>query len=147
MAGIKRSREELELDMMDSENRETGIENMQAFMRLMNTIRPGWMQTDKQFRLHIENVIKNIYPQPVPVSLSIPKLVKELGGKTLERADAYYADNLAAKRYRAQHNDEDPPKHRQWVDGAERVVNSYTEDDREMLTSVLIDLGLVPDDE
>ena len=78
MAGIKRSREELELDMMECQNRETGIENMQAFMRLMNTIRPGWMQTDEQFRLHIENVIKNIYPQPVPASLSIPKLVKEL---------------------------------------------------------------------
>jgi hypothetical protein len=152
----------LERDIQQSEQdiREKSIKNMHAFMGLMTTIRPDWMQTDTRFRLQTEDMIKNIYAVPAitnnndepaavsrPASLSITQLVNELGGKTLKHADSCRAGTLAAKRYRVQHDDKDPPKHRQWVDGAERVVNSYTEDDREMLTSVLIDLGLVPDDE
>lgn len=50
---------------------------------------------------------------------------------------------LAAKRYRALHGNADPPTHRQWVDGAERLVKSYTEADRVMLTQVFYELGLV----
>lgn len=142
-------REELELERMEHEIREKSVKNMRAFMDLMDIIHPGWMQDDEPFRLHVENAIRNIFPppadKPVPASLSISQLVKELGGKTLKHADACRVGALAAKRYRALHDDEDPPKHRQWVDGAERVVNSYTEDDREMLTAVLVDLALVPD--
>jgi len=152
-------REDLELVKLERESQELHIKNVQAFMGLMNTIRPDWMQTDARFRLQTEDMIKNIYAAPPamitntdepaavsrPASLSISQLVKELGGKTLKHADACRVGALAAKRYRALHDDEDPPKHRQWVDGAERVVNSYTEDDREMLTAVLVDLALVPD--
>jgi hypothetical protein len=145
-------REELELVKLEREIQEKSIKNMQAFMGLMSTIRPDWMQTDARFRLHTEDLIKNIYAAPPaitngkqPASLSISQLAQELGGRALKHADACRAGALAAKRYRALHDDADPPKHRQWVDGAERVVNSYTEDDRELLTAVLVDLALVPD--
>ena len=148
-------REDLELIMLERDVQEKHIKNLQSFMGLMNTIRPDWMQTDTRFRLQTEDMIKNIYGAPsVPAitnepiqskttSLSISQLVQELGGKVLKHADACRAGSLAAKRYRALHHDLDPPKHRQWVDGAERGVNSYTEDDRELLTGVLVDLGLV----
>lgn len=145
-------REELELVKLEREIQEKSIKNMQAFMGLMSTIRPDWMQTDARFRLHTEDLIKNIYAAPPAItngkqqaSLSISQLAQELGGRALKHADACRAGALAAKRYRALHDDADPPKHRQWVDGAERVVNSYTEDDRELLTAVLVDLALVPD--
>jgi hypothetical protein len=150
-------REDVELVKLERESQELHIRNVQAFMGLMNTIRPDWMQTDARFRLQTEDMIKNIYsPVGLPAitnepsasqtaSLSISQLVQELGGKVLKHADACRAGALAAKRYRALHDDSDPPKHRQWVDGAERVVNSYTEDDRELLTGVLVDLGLVPE--
>ena len=152
-------REDLELVKLEREVQEKHIKNMQSFMDLMNTIRPDWMQTDARFRLQTEDMIKNIYAPPAslpaitnepamviqPASLSISQLVQELGGKVLKHADACRAGALAAKRYRALHDDADPPKHRQWVDGAERVVNSYTEADRELLTGVLVDMGLIPD--
>lgn len=152
-------REDLELVKLEREVQEKHIKNMQSFMDLMNTIRPDWMQTDARFRLQTEDMIKNIYAPPTslpaitnepamviqPASLSISQLVQELGGKVLKHADACRAGALAAKRYRALHDDADPPKHRQWVDGAERVVNSYTEADRELLTGVLVDMGLIPD--
>lgn len=151
-------REELELHQMEEDVKEKRIKNIQSFMSLMTTIRPDWMQTDARFRLHTEDMIKNIMApagtslhilqgestQQASASLSISQLAKELGCKPLTHAEACSAGKLAAKRYRVAH-DTDPPKHRQWVDGAERVVNSYTEEDREMLTGVLTDLGFTPE--
>jgi hypothetical protein len=105
--------------------------------------------------LQTEDVIKNIMLTPERLaltdgkretaSLSISQLVLELGGKPLKHADACRAGALAAKRYREMH-DSDPPKHAQWVDGAERAVNSYTESDRGLLIAVLVDLGLVQEE-
>ena len=155
---IKRGEEEIQ--EMRSSTQERRIRNMGSFMNLMSTIRPDWMQTDQRFRLQTEDMIKNIIttgaapasqqlitsgsvPEPIgqPASLSISQLARELGCKALTHADACSAGKLAAKRYRALHG-VDPPKHRQWVDGAERVVNSYTEGDRGLLVAVLTDIGL-----
>lgn len=153
-------REDLEILQMEQDIQEKRIKNVNSFMCLMNTIRPDWMQTDARFRLQTEDMIKNILVTPGPsvpaltdgepapsqtASLSISQLVQELGGRPLKHADSCRAGALAAKRYRAAH-DKDPPKHAQWVDGAERAVNSYTEKDRELLTAVLKDLGLVKED-
>ena len=151
-------REDLELAKMEQEVQEKRIHNMTSFMTLMTQIRPDWMQTDARFRLQTEDMIKNIITA-VPgstqlaladssegvkaASLSISQLAQELGCKSLSHGDACSAGRLAAKRYKALHSI-DPPKHRQWVDGAERAVNSYTEADRELLTTVLSDLCLVP---
>lgn len=150
---------EHEIEEMRASTQEKRIKNFHAGMALMTQIRPDWMQTDARFRLQTEDMVKNIVtqtsgpiltltngePEPIatPVSLSISQLVQELGGRPLKHADACRAGALAAKRFRAQH-EMDPPKHRQWVDGAERIVNSYTEYDRELLTAVLSDLCLIP---
>lgn len=152
-------REDLELINLEQEIQEKRIKNLNSFMELMNRINPSWMQTDARFRLQTEDMVKNILTPPgsVPLtitnggapppqlSLSISQLAQELGCKRLSHADSCRAGALAAKRYRAAHDNTDPPKHRQWVEGAERQVNSYTEADREMLTGVLADLGLLPD--
>jgi len=152
-------REDLELIRIEEEINEKRastkrlqIQNVQSFLDLMTDIRPDWKQTDARFRLQTEDIIKNIMVTPVGLaltdgkrdsaSLSISQLVLELGGKPLKHADACRAGALAAKRYREVH-DADPPKHAQWVDGAERSVNSYTEADRALLTAVLTDLDLV----
>ena len=151
-------REDLELAKMEQEIQEKRILNMTSFMTLMTEIRPDWMQTDARFRLQTEDMIKNIITvvpgstqlalannseSVSPASLSISQVAQELGCKALSHGDACSAGRLAAKRYKALHST-DPPKHRQWVDGAERAVNSYTEADRELLTTVLRDLCLVP---
>ena len=152
-------REDLELLQLEQDIRRSEqatqaakIRNVRDFMDLMTEIRPDWKQTDARFRLQTEDVIKNIMLTPERLaltdgkrettSLSISQLVLELGGKPLKHADACRAGALAAKRYREMH-DSDPPKHAQWVDGAERAVNSYTEADRGLLIAVLVDLGLV----
>jgi hypothetical protein len=155
-------REDLELIILEEEIKEKrastqdkNIKNLENFMGLMTRIRPGWQQTDTRLRLQTEDAIKNIITTPLlltnggppetvrPASLSISQLVQELGLKQLKHADACRVGALAAKRYRAIHKTE-PPKHPQWVDGAERNVNSYSVEDREMLVSVLSDLGIMP---
>lgn len=151
-------REDLELVNLEQEIQERRIKNLNGFMELMTRINPTWMQTDTRFRLQTEDMVKNILTPPgsatlsitngessQPLSLSISQLAQELGCKRLSHADSCRAGALAAKRYRATHDKAEPPKHRQWVEGAERLVNSYTEADREMLVGVLADLGLLPD--
>ena len=156
-AETKRKRvrhEDQEFMRCEEEIKQMRIRNLQNCMGLMTSIRPDWHQSDARFRLQTEDIIKNIITAPLltnggpgetarPASLSISQLVQELGLKQLKHADACRVGALAARRYKAIH-DADPPKHPQWVDGAERSVNSYTSEDREMLVSVLKDLGILP---
>jgi hypothetical protein len=152
-------REDQELLKLEEDTQEKRIKNLKDGLALLAELNPDWSKTDTRFRLQTEDMIKNIIggcPRGAPAkmitndgeatalaSLSISQLAQELGCKRLSHSDACKVGALAAKRYRKQHNGEDPPKHSQWVDGAERLVNSYSEADREMLTGVLTDLGLV----
>ena len=148
---------ERDIQRCEEEIKAKRIQNFHASMDLLTNINPAWRQTDPRFRLKTEDMVKNIVstpvssvltltngpaPAPAPASLSISQLVQELGGRPLNHSDAISAGKLAVKRFRGLHGT-DPIKHRQWVDGAERVVNSYTETDRAMLTAVLRDLGFV----
>ena len=147
--------EEQEFVRRDEEIQQMRIKNMENALGLLSRIRPDWQQTDTRFRLQTEDMIKNIIAVPSgskaltngeparPASLSISQLAQELKLKPLKHGDNCRIGALAAKRYRGIHNN-DPPKHRQWVDGAERTVSSYTEEDREMLMEVLRDLGYLP---
>ena len=169
LLGFKHRREELELMRLEDEiherrasTQDKRIKNMDGFLGLMTRIRPDWQKTDARFRLHTEDLIKNIMtvpplgsktpstkdeeptiPRATPASLSISQLVQEMKIRALKHGDSCRVGALAAKRYREAH-DEDPPKHPQWVDGVERKVNSYTEADRGMLVGVLHELGLAP---
>ena len=163
-------REDLELVKMEQdikrgeqEIQEMRMKNFQNGMALMTQIRPDWMQADARFRMQIEDMARNIVTTPVTsarltngeqaepdikqnASLSISQLAQELGCKRMLHAHTCSAGARAAKLFRIRYG-QDPPKHRQWVDGAERLVNSYTEADRGLLTEVLMDLGLVPGSE
>lgn len=148
-------REDLELAKLEQDVQAQRIQNMQGFLGLMSQIRPDWMESDMRFRLQTEDMVKNILTPPgsvlaitntssQPPSLSISQLAQELGCKRLAHADLIKAGKLAVQRYKALH-DREPPQHRQWVDGAERNVRSYTEADRGLLIAVLTDLGLLPE--
>ena len=65
----------------------------------------------------------------------LQRLVMILGGKVA--ADFRVIVLGVAAQYREQHG-EPPSKHRQWVDGAEREVNSYTERDRRMVERAIL---------
>lgn len=150
-------REDLDLINLQEDIKDKRIKNMHSFMGLMSTVRPDWMQTDARFRLQTEDMIKNILAVPVTIAplltngesakhqatLSISQLARELGCKKMLHAHLSSAGTRAAKLFRARYGQE-PIKHRQWSDGAERDINTYTEADRPMLTQVLVDMGLVP---
>ena len=167
-------REDLELLKLEEEIREKRINNLrgeqdvqekriksfQDEMAAFTQLRPDWKQTDTRFRMQTEDMLKNIImtpvstalvitngsSQPVPqkqAALYITDLAKELGCKRLSHGDSVSVGKKAAKRYKELHGSS-PPKQTRFVDGAERSINSYTEEDREMLVSVLKDLGLVP---
>jgi hypothetical protein len=156
-------REDLELVKLEHEIQDMRVKNFQNGMAIMTQIRPDWMQTDARFRMQIEDMARNIMTTPVlaqrltngeqtgesesnKASLSISQLAQELGCKRMLHAHMCSAGSRAAKLFRTRYG-QDPPKHRQWVDGCERLVNSYTEADRGLLTEVLTDLGLMPGSE
>lgn len=156
-------REDLELLKLEQEINQNGvkngIKNLQDGMAVMDILQPNWMQTDTRFRLQTQDMLKNIMMTPVTAQLSLTNsqgtirpavaalyimdLARELGCKNLKHSEIVRAGKRAADRYYDLHGSA-PPKQTRFVDGAERSVNSYTEEDREMLVSVLKDLGLVP---
>jgi hypothetical protein len=108
-------REELELVKLEHEIqhseqdiREKSIRNMQAFMGLMNTIRPDWMQANAGFRQQTENLIKNIY---FPTSANVePAVVNRLPPmQDLVDNALRHPDTWPSKRYGELSDDEDSP--------------------------------------
>ena len=69
-------------------------------------------------------------------SISVSQVAQELGMR-LNHSDSIAIGKVIAAQYREQHG-EPPSKHRQWVDGVEREVNSYTERDRHLVERVVL---------
>ena len=156
-------REDLELAKLEQEIQEKRIQNFTNCMGMLTSITPNWMQSDVRFRLQTEDMIKNLMTQ-TPVlantnsapnaaitngdasgsgmgsSISISQVAQELG-KRLSHGQSIQVGGLVARKYRDRY-DTYPPKHSQWVDGAERKVNSYTERDREIIVEALKELGM-----
>ena len=64
--------------------------------------------------------------------LSITDVARQLGLHRPDHGQLTAIGKEVKKMYQQKHNC-DPPKHKQYVDGQERLVHSYTEDDRELL--------------
>ena len=156
---------EQEIEEMRASTQQKRIKNFNDSLALMAQIRPDWKESDVRFRLQTEDMIKNIIAQPAVLaitngsattnaaaitngpstdpsisgsggsgSISISQIAQEFG-KRLTHGQSIQAGGLVAKRYKERYNT-NPPKHNQWVDGAERMVNSYTERDRGMVVEV-----------
>ena len=154
--------EDLEFEKMQQDVQEKRIQNFTNFMGLMTSINPNWMQSEVRFRLQTEDMIKNIIsPTPIlaiandpavpaitngPIpnttaSISVSQIAQELG-KRLNHGQLIRAGGVVARKYRELYG-ADPAKHSQWVDGAERKVNSYTERDRGLVVEALRELEIV----
>jgi hypothetical protein len=68
-------------------------------------------------------------------SLSISEVAQQMGF-SLQHKDQVAIGRRVSKAFFEKHR-ERPSKHRQWVDGAEREVNSYTEADRELIEDAI----------
>lgn len=71
--------------------------------------------------------------EPVPEELTISEEAVNYRGRPLRMNEASAVGKILAKLYREAHAGSAPPKRRQYVDGAPRLVNSYTTADRELM--------------
>ena len=143
---LKRKREaELEATELHTKK----LSNVSLFATTMALINPNW-RDDARLRLQTEDWLKNvafnsgstpaaITNGPVRQPISVSQVAQELGYR-LSRADLIKAGVSTAAKYRFKY-DSDPPTHAQWVDGAQRMVKSYTEEDRDLILEALEEQG------
>ena len=144
-----------------SKIQELRLKNMEGFSNLMTNINPSW-KNDARLMLQVEDSIKNavlsstttsggsqlaiIHKEDGPIrtittnssfssSISVSQVAQELGLR-LNHAESIAIGKKVAKAYYEKHGAK-PSKHRQWVDGAEREVNSYTEREREIIEEAI----------
>jgi len=132
---------------MGVELQQKNLQIVQTFSGLMTSLNPDW-KSDTRLRLQIEDSMKtamfgsqqalitNGDSPATSRSISVSQVAQELGVR-LNHSDSIAIGRALASEYREQHG-EPPSKHRQWVDGAEREVNSYTEHDRHMVERVIL---------
>ena len=135
----KRRREDLDYQIQRQES-------VTSFIHTMQLLDPNWKQ-DTRLLIQTKDLLKNIVLGPqaaitngecaAPAPLSIQELARDLGYGTLGHADLCKIGKKAIEFYRAKH-DSVPPKRLQFVDGAERSVNAYTEADRDILTHAVV---------
>ena len=138
---LKRRREEIELENLQAQSVSRKQKNVTDFIDLMERLDPNWKQ-DTRLVIQTKDRLKNIVLGPQAsitngqdsqaLPLSIQELARELGYGTLGHGDLCKIGRKAIELYRAEH-DWAPPKRLQFVDGAERLVNAYTEADRDLL--------------
>ena len=147
---------QIENEQKRYENQQLGLESLNHFKSFLSETVPGW-ESDKRLRLQLEDRAKNIVLNsgstavapaggaqpgapagaPLPASssiqsLSISQVCQEMKLRP-KTGDLVSIGKRVGQLYRERHNNQPPPKHRQWVDGAEREVNSYTEADRPVI--------------
>ena len=143
---LKRLREEIELENLQAQSVNRKQKNVTDFMEAMEKLDPNWKQ-DTRLVIQTKDRLKNIVLGPQAsimngqdnraLPLSIQELARDLGYGTLGHADLCKIGKKAIELYRAKH-DRAPPKRLQFVDGAERPVNAYTEADRDVLTHAIV---------
>lgn len=136
--------------LLELELKERNMSVIGSFCGLMSSLNPDW-KNDTRLRLQIEDSMKTAMfggqqaritngDSPATAatsrSISVSQVAQELGVR-LNHADSIAIGRALASEYRKQYN-KPPSKHRQWVDGAEREVNSYTEHDRHMVERVIL---------
>jgi hypothetical protein len=129
--------------MEDEQYRSMALSNISTTMDLMGRLNPAWMN-DGRFLIQLQDHVMNISVPPsssaaitngdhAPITIS--EVARELG-LTLNHGQLIQAGKLVAKAYRQRHN-ADPPSHQQYVDGATRMIKSYTAADRDLVEDAI----------
>jgi hypothetical protein len=128
----------------DAQYRSLALGNINTAMDIMSKLNPAW-RNDGRLLVQLEDQVKNIVAPPsstlaitngehAPITIS--EVARELG-RTLNHGQLIQAGKLVAKAYRQRHNAE-PPEHAQYVDGATRMIKSYTEADRDLVEDAIM---------
>ncbi len=140
----KRRREDIELQKMQAEAVTLQQKTVTDFMEAMHALDPNW-KNDTRLVIQTKDRLKNIVlGQPTAAitngtsdnSIYIQDVARSLGHSKLSHGDACRIGKKAAELYQALHSAA-PPKRLQFVDGAERMVNAYTEGDRDLLVEAV----------
>ena len=138
-------REEIELEKAEVEVKKTKFELFQNFMNGMEALDPLW-QKDSRLIVQCKDYYKNLVLGAAPAitngdeyGLTISDLAKELGMRKLSHGELCKAGKLAKEFYILKHG-KPPLQRKQFVDGVERLVNAYTESDRDILKEAISQL-------
>ena len=163
IANRKREREEMMFYMEMEERKQRLAESKLAHVRssaeFLESL-PTLRNVDERTKMQLEDYAKNTLLFRVGVdngqvallgngsggglgtitnpteSLSVSTLVNELGYKH-DNNQLKRIGKLIADKYRAQNNGQNPPQHKQYVNGCYIPVNSYMERDRQMMEGVI----------
>jgi hypothetical protein len=147
----KRRREELELEMLQAdllERQNKAMDSQQqsvlTFINTMQLLDPNW-KNDTRLVIQTKDRLKNIVLGQSPAAITngpsdtpiyIHDVARSLGHSKLSHGDACRIGKKAAELYQARHGVA-PQKRMQFVDGAERMINAYTEGDRDLLVEAV----------
>jgi hypothetical protein len=134
---------------MPAELQEKSMLNVQMFAGLMTSLNPEW-KSDARLRLQLEDSMKNAFFTPtqplitngeahVPLtrSIDVSTVAQDLGVR-LKDGEAMAIGRIVKKKYIEKY-DEEPSLHDQFVRGAVRKVCSYTERDRPIVESAILE--------
>ena len=137
----------IEMQERTARVKESNLNIFEKFSGLMTDLNPSWKE-DARLRLQVEDSLKTtvlskanlqiengVVARDLMQSISVSQVAQEMGVQ-LNHSDSIAIGKKVAKAYKEQYG-EKPSKHRQWVDGAEREVNSYTEKDRGILEAAI----------
>ena len=138
---------DLELRERLSKVKDAEVARINMFTSTMEMLNPDWKR-DTRLRLSVEDSLKTTVlggsmlaitdgSVPLTQSLSVGEVAQKMG-YTPSHGDSIAIGRSVARAYALKHGSK-PPKHRQWVDGAEREVNSYTEADRGLIEAAVLE--------
>jgi len=118
---------------------------MLTFMETMEKLDPDWMDDTrlvmltkdrlKTISLGQQSIENGQDKQDDPIYIA--DVARELGFSKLSHGDSCKIGRKATELYREKHSAA-PKQRKQFVDGAERLVNAYTEADRDVLTKAVV---------
>ena len=142
--------EDVKIKRMRIENKASEMDLVKDFAATMASLNPKWMTLDTRLRMRTEDWLKNIVFEPGQLSIEngpptqpqpsqticMSDVARQMGRGSLTHGQLSLAGSKMAKAYRELRG-QDPPKRTQWVDGCERLVNSYTEADRDLMVAAV----------
>ena len=125
------------------------MQNVQMFAGLMTSLNPDWKK-DARLCLQLEDSMKNAYftqgqalitngeaHVPLTRSIDVSTVAQDLGVR-LKDGEAMAIGRIVKKKYIEKYGEE-PSLHDQFVRGAVRKVCSYTERDRPIVQSAILE--------
>ena len=136
---------DLEIRERLSKVKDAEVARINTFANTMQMLNPDWKR-DTRLRLSVEDSLKTTVlggnmlaitdgSVPLTQSLSVGEVAQKMG-YTLSHGDSVAIGRSVSRAYVLKHGSK-PSKHRQWVDGAEREINSYTEADRALIEEAI----------